>query len=80
MIPLYTSIMFFPRVSVTKIAINDMIESPEELLARLDEYGYLYVQADEKPTAILLSMNMFKKLHAYAQDKIMDKLRSYDGY
>ncbi len=64
--------MFFPRISVTKV--------PEELLAKLEEYGYLYVQADKKPTAILLSMNTFKKLHRFAQDKIMDKLRSYDGY
>jgi hypothetical protein len=68
--------MFFYRSTHTEISSDKL----EDILIKLKTHGFLYVVNDTEPIAILLTIESFKKLHAYAQDKIMDKLRTYDGY
>jgi hypothetical protein len=71
--------MLFPHLTTTETRVENLT-SDSCLPTQLDKDGYIYVLKDDQTIGILLSMKTFKKLHAFAQEKIMDKLRSYGGY
>jgi PHD/YefM family antitoxin component YafN of YafNO toxin-antitoxin module len=69
--------MFFIKAPHTQITSAELAAKLPETLVAAEENGHVYILSENKPVAILLSMKTFRKLHAFAEDKIMDKIRSF---
>lgn len=71
--------MLFSHTTHTEICA-DKLDSPSQALEAIQDNGYTYICEHHKPIAIVLSMEMFKKLYRQAQDTIRNNLDRYSQY
>lgn len=69
--------MFFIKAHHTQISSQELADTVPNALHAVEKNGHLYIMNGNEPIAILMSMKSFRKLHMFAANSIMDRIRSF---